>query len=105
MIACICIEQKKDSAYLGFFAVHPSVQGQGIGDEVLSQAENFASKNLNLQKYVMVVVSQRTELIAYYERRGYCKTGQVEPYPVNLNVGKPLSNDLTIAYLEKRAKI
>ncbi len=49
----------------------------------------------------MVVVSQRTELIAYYERRGYTRTGKTKEYPTHLNVGVPLKSDLTVEYLEK----
>ncbi|MCF6253795.1 MAG: hypothetical protein L3J38_03515 [Thiomicrorhabdus sp.] len=65
----------------------------GIGDKILSQAERFAAKTLN---HIMIVVSQRTELIACYQRRGYRKTGQIKPYPLNLNVGEPLSHCLTL---------
>jgi len=30
----------------------------------------------------MTVISSRTELIAYYERRGYRRTGELRPFPV-----------------------
>jgi len=67
----------------------------------LHQAESYASTKLNAKKYIMVVVSQRTELIAYYERRGYIRTGDIQKYPNHLNVGVPLVDGLTIEYLEK----
>ena len=47
----------------------------------------------------MIVVSQRTELIAFYERRGYRRTGQVENLPANIGIPKRIN--LTIDYLEK----
>ncbi len=101
ILSCICIEKKEIGAYIGFFAVHPRLQGKGIGKEVLSQAEDYASTKLRAQKYIMVVVSQRKELIAYYERRGYTRTGNISEYPVHLDVGNPLASGLTIEYLEK----
>jgi len=103
IVSCVCIEKDGDRAYIGFFAVHPKLQGDGVGKEILHQAESYASTKLNAKKYIMVVVSQRTELIAYYERRGYIRTGDIHEYPTHLNVGVPLEDDLTIEYLEKNA--
>jgi GNAT superfamily N-acetyltransferase len=101
LVSCICIEKKDIGAYIGLFAVHPKLQGTGLGKIILSQAENYASTELKVKKYVMVVLSQRKELIEFYERRGYVRTGDKQEYPVHLNVGIPLKNDLTIEYLEK----
>jgi len=92
--SCVCIEKDGDRAYIGFFAVHPKLQGAGVGKEILHQAESYASTKLNAKKYIMVVVSQRTELIAYYERRGYIRTGDIQKYPNHLNVGIPLEERL-----------
>lgn len=38
----------------------------------------------------MYVLDVRLELIAYYERRGYVKTGNEQPYPFEANVGVPI---------------
>lgn len=103
IIACICVEQKKENAYIGYFAVNPKYQGRGLGKLVLSKAEAFAKNVLKVTKFIMVVVSQREELIAFYERRGYKKTGEISKYPVHLNVGIPAVAGLTIEYLEKNA--
>ncbi|NKB38592.1 MAG: GNAT family N-acetyltransferase [Gammaproteobacteria bacterium] len=106
LISCVCIEENEDSAYIGLLAVHPGLQGTGIGKEILAQAESYASATFGAEKYVMVVVSQRKELVEYYERRGYIRTGNIQEYPVHLNVGVPLESGLTIEYLEKsRARI
>lgn len=99
--ACICVEEKKDQAYIGTFAVSPGHQNQGIGKQILSLAENFAVNQLGSRKLMMVVVSQREELISFYERRGYKRTGEILEYPIHLNVGVPAVEGLTIEYLEK----
>jgi len=101
LIACICIEEKENKAYIGSFAVSPAQQNIGIGKQVLELAENYASNNLGITEFVMVVISQRKELIEFYERRGYIRTGEIEEYPVHLNVGMPSVKGLTIEYLTK----
>jgi len=103
IVSCVCIEKDGEKAYIGLFAVHPKLQGDGVGKEILHQAESYASAKLNAKKYIMAVVSQRTELIAYYERRGYIRTGDIQEYPTYLDVGVPLEGGLTIEYLEKNA--
>jgi len=99
--ACICIEEKENQAYIGSFAVNPSFQNQGLGKQVLSLAENYAVNQLGLKKFIMVVISQREELISFYERRGYRRTMEISEYPVHLNVGLPTVEGLTIEYLVK----
>jgi ribosomal protein S18 acetylase RimI-like enzyme len=103
VLACVCVRQENDKAYIGLFAVHPKLQGKGIGKQALLAAEEYAAANLGAKKYVMVVVSQRPELISYYERRGYVRTGEIEQYPDHLGVGTPKTGGLTIEYLEKTA--
>jgi len=101
LAACIYVAKEQDSAYIGYFSVHPSLQGIGLGKYVLKQAEIFAIAHMDISKFVMFVVSQREELIAYYERRGYSRTGIIEAYPVDAGIGVPKVSGLTIEYLEK----
>lgn len=101
LAACICVEEKEGLAYIGTFAVSPSFQNQGVGKQVLSMAEKYAINQLGSKKLVMVVISQREELISFYERRGYRKTGEISEYPMHLNVGIPAVEGLTIECLEK----
>lgn len=101
LAACIYIVKENEHAYIGFFSVHPSLQGQGLGKYVLEQTEAYALKTMNIRKFVMFVVSQRSELIQFYERRGYAHTGKIESYPLHLNIGVPKVPGLTIEYLEK----
>jgi len=101
LASCIYVEKQENSAYIGYFSVHPSLQGKGIGKYILKQAETFALTELGTRKYIMFVVSQRSELIAFYERRGYTRTGKTETYPIHLGIGVPKIDGLTIAYLEK----
>jgi len=99
--ACICVEAKENQTYIGTFAVNPNYQNQGIGKQVLHLAETFAVNQLSSKKIMMLVISQRKELISFYERRGYKRTGVITDFPVHLNVGIPTIEGLTIECLEK----
>ena len=103
LVACVCIEKKESDAYIGLFAVHPKQQGRGVGKLILTQVEAYALMHLGARRFIMVVVSQRQELIAYYKRRGYLRTGKIKNYPEHLDVGVPRQSGLTIEYLEKYA--
>jgi hypothetical protein len=48
------------------------------------------------------VLAQRAELIAWYERRGYRRTGQTRPFPYgNARFGLPKRPDLVFVVLAK----
>ena len=50
----------------------------------------------------MTVITQRTELIAYYERRGYRRTGGTRPFPAHDDrFGIPRRDDLEFVVLSK----
>ena len=101
LASCIYLSREKDHAYIGFFSVHPNFQGKGLGKRVLQQAEEFAMKHMGMHRFIIFVISQRLELIAFYERRGYSRTGRIEDYPLSANIGEPKIAGLTIEYLEK----
>lgn len=95
-------------AYIGMFAVHPDLQGQGIGDVVLNAAETFAMRHFSSEqapcRLTMSILNHRPELLAYYQRRGYELTGESMPFPNDGNNGEPLREDLQLLTLEKRAQ-
>ena len=68
---------------------------------LLTDAEQFAAgKGATTAK--ITVVQQRESLIAWYERRGYRRTGTVEAFPYgDDSVGTPLRDDLHFVILEK----
>ncbi|MBD3610163.1 MAG: GNAT family N-acetyltransferase, partial [Gammaproteobacteria bacterium] len=102
ILACIQLENKVDHAFLGMFAVAPESQAQGIGSQLLEHAEQYCFKNWNIHHLNMLVVSGRDELVAYYQRRGYQSKGTYAEFPVHLDVGTPLVDNLMIELLEKR---
>ncbi len=84
----------------GSFAVHPHYQAQGLGKQLLSWGETFAS-DLNCTAMQMQVLAPREDLIAYYQRRGYQLTPSRAPFPKQLAVGTPLQDALSLVLMEK----
>lgn len=85
--------------YLSMLAVAPTGQAQGVGKFLLNAAENYGRKH-GCTTSRMTVIAVRTELIAYYERRGYHLTGATEPFPTDPRYGIP-KQPLTLLVLEK----
>lgn len=102
--ACICLEQKGEDLYLGSFAVRPELQSSGIGTAMLNAAEKYAIDNFLVRNFVMVVLSDRADLISFYERRGYQRNDINSDYPQHLNVGIPKQPNLKIEQLIKHVQ-
>ena len=82
LIGCVAVT-RKDTAlgYLGMLCVSPTLQSGGIGRRLLDAAEDHA-RTLGLSAMEMTVIDSRDALIAWYERRGYRRTGETRPFPV-----------------------
>lgn len=101
LLACCQLDVTGGTGYVGFFAVLPSRQGGGVGSAVLAEVERLAVE-AGCHRMRMTVLSARTELIAYYERRGYRRTGATEPFPYgDERFGTPRRPDLEFAELVK----
>lgn len=101
-------------AYIGMFAVHPKLQGKGVGNVILEAAETFAIRHLaavdsqmvnqnvkQISRLTMSILSHRPELLAYYQRRGYQLNGNKMLFPDDGNNGEPKRQDLELLELEK----
>ena len=55
---------------------------------------------------VMTVIEQRDELIAWYERRGYSRTGETAAFPYgDARFGEPKRPDLRFVVLTKELPV
>lgn len=103
LVACAHVADEDGAGYFGMFAVAPGLQGSGIGTRVLAEAERVVRDEWNLPAMRMTVIDVRDELIAYYERRGYVRTGIKKPFPYgDERFGLPKRPDLRFEVLEKR---
>jgi GNAT superfamily N-acetyltransferase len=89
-------------AYLGMLVIKPVLQGQGLGRRFLDEVERFACREWGAVRMQMQVITLRHELIAYYERRGYLRTGETRPFPAgDPRFGLPKVEGLMFEVLEK----
>lgn len=100
--ACAHVEKQGESGYFGMFSVNPRLQGGGLGSALLTEAERIARGEWGCTSMRMTVISVREELIAWYERRDYHRTGEYSPFPYgNDRFGIPKRDDLRFELLVK----
>src|SRR4051812_36867262 len=80
-VACVHLERTGDDCYLGMLTVMPTRQRAGLGRHLLEAAERWAAEHWCARAMHMTVLIQRTDLIPWYERRGYTRTGVRKPFP------------------------
>jgi ribosomal protein S18 acetylase RimI-like enzyme len=82
LIGCVAVTRKDAiMGYLGMLCVLPTLQSGGLGRRLLDAAEDHARAQ-GLAAMEMTVIDSREALIAWYERRGYRRTGETRPFPV-----------------------
>jgi ribosomal protein S18 acetylase RimI-like enzyme len=105
LLASVHLQKQGNTAYLGMFAVHPAMQNTGIGKSLLHAAELMAQQQWQCDHIHMTVITLRSELIAWYERRGYQRTGILKPFPYGQpRYGMPKRDDLLLEVIEKKFK-
>jgi N-acetylglutamate synthase-like GNAT family acetyltransferase len=102
LVGCCHLELRDQYAYFGMFAIRPDRQGGGLGKAVLAEAERRVRARWRVGEMRMTVLAQRAELISYYERRGYRRTGKVLDFPYGDDrFGVPRRADLALELLVK----
>ncbi len=102
LLACAHIAVEDGAGYFGMFSVRPHLQGGGVGKVVIAEAERIVRDDWKLPAMRMTVIDIRDELIAFYERRGYRRTGIKKPFPYgDERFGLPKRDDLRFEVLEK----
>lgn len=101
-LACVLLEHRGATCYLGMLTVRPTAQRGGLGAALLAQAEAWAAAEWRVASVTMSVIIQRPELLAWYQRRGYVVTGERMPFPADdPSFGLPKQDGLAFAVLRK----
>ncbi|MEP9400603.1 GNAT family N-acetyltransferase [Sphingomonas silueang] len=86
---------------LGMLAVRPDRQAGGLGRALVAAAEDHAWDE-GAGAMEMTVIGQRGDLIAWYERRGYRRTGERRAFPLDdARFGLPYTRTLYFEVLER----
>lgn len=103
IVACVNLERTGHQCYLGMLTTKPEMQGRGIGKQMMQAAEEWAIRQWQSTVMHMTVLVQRTELLAFYVRRGYIVSAESKPFPYgDERWGLPKVNDLRFHVLRKQ---
>ena len=102
ILASVQLEKHSEGAYLGMLAVNPVLQNQGIGKRLMAEVEAIAKRQWAAEKMLMTVINLRYDIIAFYQRHGYARTGRTVPFPTSEKYGIQKVPGLMLEYLEKR---
>jgi ribosomal protein S18 acetylase RimI-like enzyme len=102
IVASVHLKRTGDACYLGMITVKPVLQGSGLGAALLEASEQWARTTWQSRSVHMTVIVQRPELVAWYERHGYRRTGERKPFPYgDVRFGLPARPDLAFEVLRK----
>ncbi|RHZ47426.1 GNAT family N-acetyltransferase [Aspergillus thermomutatus] len=105
LVASIGISRRSaDLARFFMLAVDEGYQRGGVGRRVLAYAEEYCQRVWGVSKGGLNALSTRRELILWYMRCGYRRTGELASFPVERFEGIALPGDLCFVELEKDLK-
>ena len=105
IVATICCEWQaiggNNTSHFGMIAVKPSLQNKGYGKQIIAAAEAITRREWRVVDFTMTVISLRDELIAFYERLSYRRTGEFKDFPQKPELWQPKVEGLNLQYLAK----
>ena len=103
LVGSVHLVQEPDATlYFGMLTVRPTAQGGGVGRLLLTELERRA-RDQGAQRLRMTVIHLRAELMAWYERRGFVRTGRELAFPMDdPKYGLPLVPLLVLWEFERR---
>jgi histone acetyltransferase (RNA polymerase elongator complex component) len=103
IIGCVHLEKKDDDCWLGMLSVDVDYQTYGLGKILIEKCESYAKYTFRCEVMKMRVIGVRSELIAYYLRRGYSLSGEKEDFMIAEDTfGEPKNQNLFFEILAKK---
>jgi ribosomal protein S18 acetylase RimI-like enzyme len=96
---CVYLKKEEEKLYLGMLSVRPARQGMGVGKALMAAGMEYARQQ-GCKVIRITVISVRDELIAWYERHGFRRTGEVERFHAGERFGTQ-KQQLELVVLEK----
>lgn len=101
MVGTVQVTPQGDAGFIGMLSVDPTIQTNGLGKQLLQQAENYIGEVLKLLFARMRVIEDRAELLDFYARRGFVPTGERIPFN-KPGPGEAIKGDMHFLMLEKK---
>jgi ribosomal protein S18 acetylase RimI-like enzyme len=99
LLGSVYLKEQAPDLYLGMLSVSPAHQAYGIGKQLMAAAEAHA-RRLGHSGLLISVISVRHELLAWYERHGFRRTGETVDFPRDTRFGIP-KQELELLVLRK----
>jgi ribosomal protein S18 acetylase RimI-like enzyme len=99
VVGSVYVKEQKPDLYMGMLSVSPTLQGAGLGKRLMAAAEEHAQK-AGCSSLLISVISVRHELLAWYERHGFRRTGETVAFPADTRFGVP-KQELELLLLRK----
>jgi len=81
VIGCVRLQRSSPGEVeLGLLSVRTDLQGEDVGKQLLAAAEERAIAELDAERIVLKVITEREELLDWHERRGYERTGETTAF-------------------------
>jgi predicted N-acetyltransferase YhbS len=84
---CVYLEPRGERAYLGLLSVDPAIQQSGLGSRLMTAGEDYCREQ-GARFMDIYIVNLRTELPAFYRKRGYVENGAT-PFPADVPTKQP----------------
>ncbi|RSK33150.1 GNAT family N-acetyltransferase [Hymenobacter metallilatus] len=88
LVGSVYLQQQGPELYLGMLSVEPTRQARGLGRQLVMAAEAHARRQ-GCTGIRITVISVRHELLAWYERLGFRRTGATVDFPTDTRFGIP----------------
>jgi ribosomal protein S18 acetylase RimI-like enzyme len=99
---CVYVKPLEGRGYFGFLAVRPALQSYGLGKRLVAQAERVARDEWGCRAMrITVITSHRLELVAFYQRRGYVRTGIYKTFQRKQSVEAAVARGVRLEWMEK----
>jgi ribosomal protein S18 acetylase RimI-like enzyme len=99
---CAYVRKNGNAAYMGMLAVRPLLQGVGVGKLLIGEAERIGREVLGCKLMTIgVATHHRPDVAAFYERRGYARTGRIKPFEGSQARRVKKAPDLRAEWMEK----
>ncbi|QJX48682.1 GNAT family N-acetyltransferase [Hymenobacter taeanensis] len=99
LLGSVYLKNQAPDLYLGMLSVSPEHQARGLGKQFIAAAEAQA-RQLDCSGLLISVISVRQELLAWYERHGFQRTGETVQFPTDTRFGIP-KQELELLLLRK----